>query len=289
MLRREAALVERDTLVLDLDAGLSLRRGFVGGLEAVRPGKPAWIAAVGVRQEAANQRARFLEVDRLPEVGLALSSRRDARRPRRVPTSTQEIRVTRETETAPRWEWSAETTAGYFQQRPGSGTGQEELDRDGGRLDARVMLSRRRLKLGPVRLGSTRLLARTSLYTNGERFTLVGLGVGDFWRVSPNVRVSLHRFLQATDGSTPFRFDAPDLLREWRPAAVLSFGKTELSWEGRYDSDRNDLFDQEVGIARTFHCLRPRISYRARRAQFGFDLQVVGIRDEPREQPGSAP
>jgi hypothetical protein len=131
-----------------------------------------------------------------------------------------------------------------------------------------------------VRLASVRLLARTSLYANGERFTIVGLGVGDSWQLGRNLRLSLHRFVQATDGSTPFRFDAPDLLREWRPAAALALGKTALTWEGRFDSDRGRFFDQEFAVAHTFHCLRPRISYRSRRAQIGFDLLVVGIREE---------
>jgi hypothetical protein len=277
MLRREATLLEDERRVLDLDAGLSLRRGFVGGLTAIRRGTPGWIASAGIRQEAPNQRARFLEVDRLPEVGLLVSSRGDQRRPPRVPASTQQIRIARETE-EPRWFWTAESTVGYFKQRAGRARHEDgELDRDGGRFDARVMLSRRQARIGPVSLGSLRLLARTSLYTNGERFTLVGLGIGNSWRLKRNLRVSLHRFLQATDGSTPFRFDAPDLLREWRPATVLSLGQTELSWLGRYDSERGEFFDQEVAVARVFHCLRPRISYRTRRAQFGFDLQVVGI------------
>lgn len=284
LLRRSTTLVDRSDLLMDLDLGLSLRRGIVGGVEVVQPGRPARIAAIGIRQESPNQRRRFLEVDRLPEVGLAIGAPREARRPLRVPTTTQQIRIARDPEGGPRWEWGAEGTIGYFQQR-GENDPEEELNRQGGRIDVRALVSRRRPKIGPFHLSSIRLLARTSVYTTGDRFNLIGLGVGDAWRLSPNLRVSLHRFLQATDGSTPFQFDAPDLLREWRPAAVLTLGNTEFVWEGRYDSDRNTFFDQEFAIARTFHCLRPRISYRTRRSQISFDLQVVGFQ-EPVEPPG---
>jgi lipopolysaccharide export system protein LptA len=279
-LRRRTTLVDQPTLVLDLDLGLSLRRGFIGGVEAVRPGSPAWIGRLGIRQEAPNQRSRFLEVDRLPEVGLAFSSSRGSRRPPRVPTTTQEIRITRDTDGEPRWEWVAESTVGYFAEHPDTVEPGEDPDPDGGRLDGRFMVSRRQARIGPVHLSSVRLLARTSLYTNGERFTLIGLGVGDSWKIG-QLRLALHRFLQATDGSSPFQFDSPDILREWRPAALLTMGRTEIGWIGRYDSDRKEFFDQEFAIARTFHCLKPRITYRSRRSQIGFELQIVGL-DEVR-------
>jgi hypothetical protein len=50
-----------------------------------------------------------------------------------------------------------------------------------------------------------------------------------------------------------------------------------LSWLGRLDLDRGQLFDQEYGIARVLHCVEPRLSYRTRRRQINLELRIVGL------------
>lgn len=290
LLRRELTVVDREALILDLDLGLSLRRGFVGGAEATGPGKPAWIAAVGVKQESPNQRTRFLSIDRLPEVGLVISSAREVRRPRRVPYAVQHVRLLGDDDGDPSWEWGAEATAGFYRQRPDPRRRDPGLDRQEGRLDVRAVLSRRNPRIGPVRLSFVRVLARTSFYGTGDWFTVAGIGAGAHLKASPNLRLWLARYVQVTDGATPFRFDEPDLLREWRPGALLTLRGTSLSWEGRYDSSRGRFFDQEFAVSHVFHCLRPKISYRTRRAQIGFDLQIVALDNnrnggDPRSSP----
>jgi len=277
LLRKRLTLVDQPAFLLDLDAAYAFRRGFLGGVEATRPGSPTLTFALMVREEASNQRFRFLEVDRLPEVGVAIGSRPQPRRPRQVPSEAQHVRLPRDREDGPRWEWATQATLGHYRQRPGPGSDNPSLDLSGGRFDLRGTVARRNLRLGPVTLSSLRLLARTSWYDNGDRFSLFGLGLGQSWRAGRHVGLSLQYFANATDGRSPFQFDSPEIRDELRPGAQLSFGGTALAWQGRYDLARDAFFDHEFALSHVFHCLRPRLSYRTRRRQIGFDLQVIGL------------
>jgi lipopolysaccharide export system protein LptA len=277
LLRKELTLVDQPAFLLDLDAAYAFRRGFLGGVHLTRPGSPALTLALTTREEAPSQRIRFLEVDRLPEVGVTFSSRPHPRRPREVPSVAQNVRVRGDQAEGPRWEWSAQATLGEYRQRRGPGDDDRSHDVDGGRFDVRAALSRRNLRLGPVTLGSLRLLARTSWYDTGDRFSLFGLGLGHTWRAGRNVGLSLEYFANGTNGESPFQFDSPDIRDELRPGLQFHFGGTALEWIGRYDLGADQFFDHEFVLARTFHCLRPRFTYRTRRRQIGFDLQVVGL------------
>jgi hypothetical protein len=289
-LRKSVTIVDQPSLLLDLNTTVAFRRGLLGGIEATCPGSPAFIAAATFREDAPSQRIRFLEVSRLPEVGVAISSPARARRPRRVPTQAQSVRsetdpTDRTEQTSRRWEWAAQGTIGYFRQRRDFGPREERFDRDGGRLDLRALAARRNVRLGPIRLSSVGLLARVSWYHTGERFSLLGVATGDSWRLGKNVNLSLRRFMHVTEGSTPFRFDSPDLRNEWRPGIGLTLGKTSLAWEGRYDENRGGFFDQEFVLARKVHCLEPRVSYRTRRRQWGLDIRIIGLRSaKPAEE-----
>jgi lipopolysaccharide export system protein LptA len=277
ILRKQLTLIDQPAFLLDLDGAYAFRRGFLGGAHVTRPGSPALTFALTAREEAPNQRIRFLEVDRLPELGVTFSSQPRPRRPREVPTSAQRVRVGMEQPDGPRWEWAVQATAGNYHQRPGPGSDDPELNVSGSRLDLRAALARRKLRLGPLDVGTLRLLARTSWYDTGDHFSLFGLGLGHRWSVRRNLGLSLEYFANVTDGRSPFQFDFPEIRDELRPGVQLRFGGTALEWEGRYDLGADEFFDHEFALAHTFHCLRPRFTYRTRRRQIGFDLQVIGL------------
>jgi lipopolysaccharide export system protein LptA len=284
-LRKRLTVVDTPDFLVDMTAAIAFERGVLGGAEAIWPGWPTLFAAVTYREESPSQRIRFLEVNRLPEVGVAISSPARQRRPRRVPTQVQNVRAQRislegEERGLPGWEWAAQATIGYYQQRHPVSPRDELLDRDGSRFDVRALLARRSLPLGPTRLDSVGFLARASWYNTGEQFTLFGFEVGDAWQLGRHTRFALRRYAHLTDGSTPFRFDAPDLRNEWRPTVNVALGPYALGWMGRYDENRGAFFDQEFAFARRVHCLQPRFTYRTRRRELGFEIRIVGLQPE---------
>jgi hypothetical protein len=304
-------LLARPRLSLDLDARLSLRRGFTGGLEAAAPmgERLQLISALKIREESSNQRTRFMEVDRLPEVGLLWVSpgpggaarrpverRREASPPQpegqpSEPESTEAVEepafrplrqvgsdVAHQTgllrpPTRGRWYLRAQSTLGYFQQH------QHEAvpEQSGPRLDLRATGARSGLHLLGVALPVIQLFARQSFYDGGDTYAVMGIAAGQDWRLGRHWSSRLRAFLHTTRGHTPFEFDRVEVRNELQPGLTYTVGGTTLSWAGRLDMDRRELFDQEIAVARVFHCLEPRISYRTRRRQIGIDVRIVGL------------
>lgn len=311
-------LLDRPRLLLDLDARLSLRRGFTGGLEAAAPAGKRFqlIGALKIREDAPNQRARFLEVDRLPEAGVLWVSpgpdegrgRRAAGRGQRAEGRGQDDRAERG-ETVPaappaeageqpafrslrqvgsdvahqpgllrppargRWYLRAQSTLGYFRQHPD----EDVPEQSGSRLDFRATGARSGLRLLGVSLPVVQLFVRHSLYDGGDAYTVMGVAAGQDWRLGRHWSSRLRAFLHTTSGRTPFEFDLVEVRNELQPGVTYAVGGTTLSWLGRLDLDRRELFDQEIAVARVFHCLEPRISYRTRRRQIGLDVRIVGL------------
>jgi hypothetical protein len=304
-------LIARPRLTLDLDARLSLRRGLTGGLEAAAPGgkQLQYIGALKIREESSTQRTRFLEVDRLPEVGVLWVSpapawRSDQEPPQRRPDTQVQPKdavpapqVTDDEErpafrslrqvgsdvahqpdllrppTRGRWYLRAQSTVGYFHQHEG----ETVRARSGVRLDARATASRSGLRLFGVSLPVIHLFARRSFYDAGDNYGVLGAAMGQDWRLGRHWSGRLRAFLHSTQGRTPFEFDLVEVRNELQPGVSYTVGGTTLSWAGRLDMDRRELFDQEIAVARVFHCLEPRISYRTRRRQIGLDVRIVGL------------
>src|SRR5204863_7253550 len=64
-------VVDRPDYTVTFDGRVALKRGLLGGLEGLQShGQFRWIGALKVREQAPNQRVRYLEMDRLPEMGL---------------------------------------------------------------------------------------------------------------------------------------------------------------------------------------------------------------------------
>jgi hypothetical protein len=320
-------LVRQPSLFLNLDARLAVRRGLLGGFDAAAPlgrGVQA-MGSLKYRDEAPNQRTRFEEVDRLPEVGILVTSPppapRRVRRPRtpRVPRSSpsspaaptqadqQPATGAGQPATAapfpepdfipqrvvgsdvehqpgllrpPRagpWFLRAQTTIGYFRQREQNTVSGESESMSGGRLDIRATATRSGAHLFGVGLPIMQLFFRQSFYDTGDAYTVLGFGARQDWRLGPHWATSLRAFLHRTLGETPFSFDRVEIRAELQPGFAYRAGGTTYSWLGRMDLDRRQLYDQEFAIARVFHCLEPRLSYRTRHRQIGLDVRVVGL------------
>jgi lipopolysaccharide export system protein LptA len=332
-LDRVFPLIADSTLSVDLDTRLSVHRGLTGGFEAATPlGRSLQlIGALKYRDEAPNQRTRFLEVDRLPEVGVLWVSPAPRVRgqaaadqvlaggqaggasggggPTTVPAPAQEP-ARRPIETAGtttnqgaapfrplrqvgadvahqpgllrpaekgRWYLRAQTTLGFFHQREGSAIGGPVEGLSRVRLDFRATGTRSGLRVAGLTLPVLQFFLRHSIYDDGNGFTVLGLAARQDWRLGPRWSTGLRIFEHQTTGVTPFRFDRVEIRTELQPNLSYTAGGTTLSWLGRMDVDRRQLFDQEYAIARVFHCLEPRFSYHTRRRQFGLDIRIVGL------------
>ena len=309
-------LIESPRLYLDVDPRLSVRRAITGGFDVAAPAGPALqlIGALKYRDEAPNQRTRFLEVDRLPEVGVLWVSPSPAPRPRRRRSvrARRPPAATRPEQPGPppappepafrplsevgsdvahqpgllrppesgRWYGRAQATLGYFHQREGLAATGPALSLSHARLDLRATASRAGLRIAGLPLPVLQLFVRQALYDDGHAFNVFGLAARQEWHLGMHWSTGLHAFLHQTSEQTPFRFDQVEIRTELQPALSYTAGGTTLSWLGRMDVDRSQLFDQEYSIARVFDCLEPRLSYHARRRQITLDVRIVGLEFE---------
>jgi lipopolysaccharide export system protein LptA len=308
-------LLEQPRLYVDFDGRLSVRRGLTGGFDAASPLGPGWqlISALKYRDEAPNQRTQFLEVDRLPEVGVLWLSPTPTPRGRRPTRRSRPPRGNAEAPAEPataaaaepdfhparevgsdaehqpgllsppspgRWFLRAQATAGYFHQLEGLAASGEADSLSHGRLDFRATASRSGLRIAGVKLPILQLFARESFYDDGESLNLFGLGARQSWRLSSHWSSRLQAFFHQPGGSTPFAFDRVEIRTELQPELIYQRGGTTLGWLGRVDLDRGQLFDQEYSIARVLHCLEPRLSYRSRRRQITLEVRIVGLEFE---------
>src|SRR5207253_732085 len=84
-------LVDRPDYTVTFDGGLALKRGLLGGVEGLQSnGRLRWLSALQVREQAPNQRVRFLEFDRLPEIGVMWAPKPDVRT-HFLPTQVQNV------------------------------------------------------------------------------------------------------------------------------------------------------------------------------------------------------
>jgi hypothetical protein len=145
------------------------------------------------------------------------------------------------------------------------------------RLDGRLVLAGPTLRIGGVRLADPRLLVRGAVYGGGEQMGLLGVGLGDAWKVGRDVTLRLERYAHRTAGHSPFLFDEVEIRDEWRPAVVIHSGLSTFSWYARFDADRKAFYDQEFAVAHVLHCLEPRLSFGVRRKQIGLEIRIVGL------------
>lgn len=296
-------------LYVDFDGRLSERRALTGGFDAAAPAGPALqlIGALKYRDIAPNQRTTFLEVDRLPEVGILWLSPQPAppARRRARPAATPPGRPGAEAAAAPaapgfrpqsqvgedvehqpgllrppepgRWYLRAQATIGYFHQRESSVFGGVAASLSHGRLDLRATASRSGLRIAGLSLPVLQLFARHSFYDDGSSYNVFGAAAQQQWQMGAHWSSALRAFFHQTGGRTPFSFDQVEIRTELQPALSYTAGGTTLGWFGRVDLDRGQLFDQELSVARVFDCLEPRLSYHTRLRQINLDVRIVGL------------
>jgi hypothetical protein len=257
------------------DGKLSLRRGFLGGVEGYENrGQLRKLGAVEVRVPAPNQRVRFLEIDRLPELGL-LWVRQPEVRSEFLPIQVQDVRpASPDTEG---WRTLGQVTLGYFRQRSEEFRGDVAEEDHGFRLDGRLLFAGPPVRAGGIHLGNPRLLVRGALYEGGDRLGVLGFGWEVGGALGRDVTFRLEQFSHWQTGRSRFLFDEVEIVHEWRPRVQIRNGLNTFTWLLRYDADRQEIFDQEFGIARVLHCIEPRLTYRTRRQQIGFELRVVAL------------
>jgi len=275
---RRIRLVDATDYTVLFDGRLALRRGFLGKVEGWENGRRLrWISAVGIKEPAPNQRVRFLDVDRLPEVGLLWAPNRDTQS-RFLPTQVQDESPLPRDEP---WLQMAQLTLGYFRQRQEEFRGDIAVEERGLRLDGRALFSGPSIPVGGLRVRAPRVLARAAVYSGGDHLLLLGVGAEIAGRIGRDVSVRLERFSHWQSGESHFLFDTLEIRDEWRPHVTIRGGLNTFTWTARYDARASALFDQELGFARVLHCLEPRLTYGVRRRQIGLEIRIVGLqRDE---------
>jgi hypothetical protein len=280
-LQESATVLRRRNLSATLNATLGTGRGLRGSLETETHGPLRVVSALSYREDAPNQRARFLEYSRLPEVGIIYSGATgEGTAPpggsHFLPTQIGQMNVRSTPETRDQWRYAVEMTGGFFSQRRGRSTLPDNVDVDGGRFLLQGQVARPAVRVAGVRFQSLRLLAREALYDTGDSYTVVGAGIGKGWKLGP-LSVGVERLSQYTLGSTPFLFDRVEIRNEWRPRAELKSGGWNLSWIGRFDEGQGEFFDNLFAISKRTQCLQPRLGYSTRRNEITFDLRLLGV------------
>lgn len=263
---------------------LGTARGPIGGLDFGTRGRWKLVATARYRDESPNQRARFLEVNRLPEVGLVWTPRRSIRPGRFLAHQIGSTDLGSGRRAGDGWAPAFEVSAGFFQQRRADARRPEADDSEGARLRLQAQVGRAEVAIGPITLDRLRLLARQSFYDDGRRHSVLGIGVGKFWRLG-HLRIGAERLSHLTGGTTPFLFDDVELRDEWRPELSWNGRRWEIDVTARINADRGGLYNTIVSIAYRTDCLEPRLIWESRRQLFLLQVRVLGL--EPAVVPDS--
>lgn len=286
-LEKQFDLRSRAPVWIDGFLRLNMLREPSAGLEFATPGSTQWVASLFYRDQAENQRGRFMQVSRLPQVGVVWANRRSVALPGRfLPHQVSNVRRPDYLKYSRQWFLAAELTAGYFQQYRGDDLRRDDGEsKSGGRLmaQAQALLPNVQLVKG-IGLNDLRIMARQSYYDSGQAHFVLGTGIGKEFR-SGNWRVGIDRFDQFSSGTTPFLFDDIELRREWRPRLEFKSTNFNFSYYARLRPDRGGVFDQVFEVSKVFHCIEPRLRYGVRRQEIGLDIRLPGLTGNSRRRP----
>jgi len=262
---------------LDADVRINTLREPQAGIQAATPGAGQFRGTLFYRDVAENQRVRFLQVSRLPELGYVWSPGKRPRPGQFLPHQIGAVHYPAELSVSTQWRLSAEASAGYFRQHHGDRvTGDDSESKSGGRAKFQVQAVQPTVNLGPLKLNDLRLMARHTLYDTGDGFSVFGTGIGKKVRFK-NLRLELQRLDMFTDGTTPFLFDDVELKQEWRPRLEYTTPGFNFSYIARLRGQDARLYDQVFSISKVFHCLEPRLTYRVRRSEIFLELKIPGL------------
>ncbi len=122
--------------------------------------------------------------------------------------------------------------------------------------------------------------ARLSLssYDTHQSLTDLRLFAGAGAALSPQVSGDVTLIHHLTGGSTPFLFDAPQITTELAVRGEWDFApKWFVDGWGRYDAERGEMRDYEIGVNARDHCLTWGLYYRALSHGLGVRLDLTGI------------
>lgn len=283
--RQELSLRRGEPVWLDADYQLNTLREPSGGLKAATRGQMQFRATAYYRDLAENQRVRFLQVSRLPEVGMVWSPNRAASPGNFLPHQVGAVRYPRELDVSNKWRLAAELSAGYFRQHRGDRVVERDsLSKWGARVKAQAQGVLPQADIGPVRLNDLRFLVRQTFYDSGDAFTVFGTGIGKRVKFK-NLQLGITRFDQFTSGSTPFLFDDVELRQEWRPRLEYTTPGFNFTYVARIRQN-GGLYDQAFSFSKLFHCIEPRFTYRTRNSDFFLEIRIPGLTSFGNARPG---
>lgn len=284
--RQEFTLRRSAPVWLDADVRINTFREPQGGIMAATPGAGQFRGTLFYRDVAENQRVRFLQVSRLPEVGYVWSPGNTPRPGQFLPHQIGAVRYPDELSVSTAWRLAAEASAGYFRQHRGDRlVGPDSESKSGGRIKLQVQGVQPTVNLGPLQLNDLRFMARQTLYDTGDAFTAFGTGIGKRFRYK-NLRFGVQRLDMFSMGTTPFLFDDVELRQEWRPRIEYTTPGFNASYIARLRGQDGRLYDQIFSVSKLFHCLEPRFTYRVRRSEFFLELRIPGFSAFNRARPG---
>lgn len=256
-----------------LDVRLSTKWLFQGGLkyESIAGG-PAF-GRLTYREPYYGGSEKNLIVTRLPEVGFRFGAQ----------AADQQYSSTNESLTlsrglispleiepkAARVSFVGEVGAGEFREEPDPVTSW--------RLDARALSWLKPIDLGGNVFFAPGVSGRMSCYEGGNIYSDLGLRLAVAKRLGSKSYVSVGYIAHSVHGATPFHFDAVDLRDEFAARVGFPVGEYTLELGGRYDLNNHGIFDTEVSIAKTVHCLEPKITWSKRFSQMSLGIGVVGF------------
>ncbi|MGV3721394.1 MAG: hypothetical protein ACO1SX_10845 [Actinomycetota bacterium] len=283
--RQEMTLRRGEPIWLDADYQINTFREPSGGVRASTNGRIQLRATAYYRDLAENQRVRFLQVSRLPEVGLVWSPNQGPSPGNFLPHQVGAVRYPRQLDVSTKWRIAAEVSGGYFRQHRGDRILEEDSrSKWGARVKAQAQGVLPQADLGPIRLNDLRFMARQTFYDSGDAFTVLGTGIGKRVKFK-NLQLGIMRLDQYTSGSTPFLFDDVELRQEWRPRLEYNTPGFNFTYMARIRRD-GGLYDQVFSVSKLFHCIEPRFTYRTRNADFFFEIRIPGLSSFGKARPG---
>ena len=256
-----------------LNVRLSTKWLFQGAVnyEHIKNG-PAF-ARLSYREPFYGGTERFTMVTRLPEVGIRFGPRGLEEQ---YSTARESMNMSRGLiipadmlPSASAVSFIGEVSAGGFTQEP-------DLVRSW-RYDARVMSWMKPIELDKKTFVSPGVYARISHYQTGDTYTNLGLRLAAARRLSNESYISMAYIANSVHGATPFNFDTVPLKNELAGRVGFPLGVFKIEIMGRYDLNQHNMYDTEVSVAKAFHCLEPKITWKKRFRELSFSVGIVGF------------
>ncbi|MDH7481720.1 MAG: hypothetical protein QHH26_07080 [Armatimonadota bacterium] len=136
--------------------------------------------------------------------------------------------------------------------------------------------------LRPYTIGNRTYLSpaisfRQSFYNNGDSYTDLGFRLAAARAMGKNAYISAVYANHAIGGSTPFKFDPIEIPHELAAKIGFPLGTFKVEFGGRYNLSDRRLFDSEISIAKTIHCIEPKITWQSRFKEISLDVSLLGF------------